>query len=188
MTAASRRCLVVINQTSGGDELVRAIEERLVSGCCWFHLVVFLPRPPDFYESALAAYAGDRLDDPEALSASRRALEGHLGRFHQAGAQGQGEVGGLAPLKRIRALTRYQQFDEVILCTPPAGLSRLVGRDLPRRIERDCRLPVTRIHQAWTATGPWCREELWAGDTNQPLGATGSPDARDRPGRSPRQR
>jgi hypothetical protein len=62
--AAARRCLVAINQTAGGDELVRVIEDRQASGPCWFHLVVFLPRPPDLYESALASYAGDRLDDP----------------------------------------------------------------------------------------------------------------------------
>ena len=64
MRAAARRCLVAINQTAGGDELVRVIEDRQASGPCWFHLVVFLPRPPDLYESALASYAGDRLDDP----------------------------------------------------------------------------------------------------------------------------
>jgi hypothetical protein len=179
MMAASRRCLVVMNQTAGGDELVRALEDRLASGPCWFHLVVFLPRLPDFYESALVAYAGDRLDDRQAQSASREVLEGHLGRFRHAGARGHGEVGGLDPLKRIIALTRPQQFDEVILCTPPGGLSRVAGRDLPRRVERNCRLPATRIYPPWTAPGPWHRGGLEP--DGQPAGRpNGLPDAAHR--------
>jgi hypothetical protein len=73
------RChLVVINQTSSSEEqaeLMRAIRARMATGPCRFHLLVNLNRPGDVYESVIAAYAGDRLDDNKAVSAARRVLQ-----------------------------------------------------------------------------------------------------------------
>jgi hypothetical protein len=64
--------LVAINQTPGSEEeveLMRAIRARMATGPCRFHLLVNLHRPADVYESVVAAYAGDRLDDNQAVSA-----------------------------------------------------------------------------------------------------------------------
>ncbi len=73
------RCyLVVINQTPGSEEqveLMRAIRERMATGPCRFHLLVNLNRPGDVYESVTAAYAGDQLDDNEAVSSPSRPAE-----------------------------------------------------------------------------------------------------------------
>jgi hypothetical protein len=149
---ALRYYLVVINQTPGGEEqveLMRAIRARTATGPCRFHLLVNLNRPGDVYESVTAAYAGDRLDDNEAVTAARRVLQNLLGLLREAGAQVEGQIGGLNPLKTIRAASSRRRFDGIILCTPPPGISRWFRRDLLRRVEQACGLPVIYVPVRW---------------------------------------
>jgi hypothetical protein len=147
------RCyLVAINRTPGSEEqveLMRAIRARMATGPCRFHLLVNLNRPGDVYESVTAAYAGDRLDDNEAVTAARRVLHHVLGLLGEAGAQVEGELGGLNPLKSIRAASSRRRFDGIILCTPPPGISCWFGRDLFHRVEQPCGLPVTYVPGRW---------------------------------------
>jgi hypothetical protein len=44
-----------------------------------------------------------------------------------------------------RALERQDGFDEIIVSTLPAGLSRWVKKDVPRRIARLTDMPVTTV-------------------------------------------
>ncbi len=38
-----------------------------------------------------------------------------------------------------------QNFDEIIISTLPSGISRWLGMDLPHRVERQFKLPVTTV-------------------------------------------
>jgi hypothetical protein len=56
-----------------------------------------------------------------------------------------GEVGDASPMQAIADAVRHQRFDEMILSTFPASVSRWVKLDLPQRVKRRYGLPVTHV-------------------------------------------
>jgi hypothetical protein len=130
-----RRYLVVANQTLGGEPLADAVRELVQKGSSAFHVVVPATQPADhavWTEGEAHAIAQERLD---------RALA----RFRDLGAEVEGEVGDERPMDAIRDALRGREFAGIILSTLPPGVSRWLGQDLPHRVERTFRLPVTHV-------------------------------------------
>ncbi len=132
---ATRRYLVVANQTLGGEHLAEKVRACLAAGPSTFHVVVPATQPRDH-----AVWT-----EGEARAIAQRRLERALERFAKMGAEAEGEVGDEQPLDAIADAMRDQDFDEVILSTLPPGLSRWLKQDLPHRVERGCGVPVTHV-------------------------------------------
>jgi hypothetical protein len=170
-----RRYLVVANQTLGGEELWAAIRERMAGGECHFHLVVpatpasqldpaLTPEP--------ARGAGPRAAEPEGLDRTtarelledeladaaprdsgedlgrqlaRRRMRHQLDRMRELGASVSGEIGVADPVDAVRVVLHRWEFDEVLLSTLPGRRSRWQAADLPTKIRRQFKLPVTQV-------------------------------------------
>lgn len=119
--------LIVAYRTAATPKLLEAVRERTRRGPCAFTLLV--PKPywdPDTEESAAVL----ELAIPLLESASGT----HVG----------GIIGDSDPVVAVRSALEHGRFDEVIVSTLPAHVSRWLHRDLPRRIEQ-LGLPVSVI-------------------------------------------
>ena len=176
-----RRCLVVANQTLGGDELLACVRERMRAGPCHFHVLVpATPADqldPDSIPESVKVASAPPPADPDRLHArteledeieeihvdhpgedlgralARAHLREALARLRELDADAAGEVGVADPLEAIGVVLHRLEFDEVILSTLPERRSRWLAMDLPSRIQRTYKLPVTRV------TGPPHRPE-----------------------------
>ena len=176
-----RRYLVVANQTLGGDELWAAIRERMAGGDCHFHLLVpATPAsqldPSLTPEATRTAGAGgaepegldrktarqlleDELDDADPKDSSedlgrqlaRRRMRHELDRMRELGASVSGEIGVPDPVDAVGVVLHRWEFDEVLLSTLPGRRSRWQAADLPTKIRRGFKLPVTQITGKTTA-------------------------------------
>jgi hypothetical protein len=130
-----RRYLLVANQTLGGEHLIERVRQLMAEGPCRFHVLV--PATPSaeqltWTEGEASAIAQHRLD---------RALD----QFGNVGATADGEVADKDPILAIRDALQREEFDEIILSTLPAGISRWLKLDLPSRVASHFGLPVTHI-------------------------------------------
>jgi hypothetical protein len=151
-----RRILVVANRTLGGEFLLEAIKARVTEGPCEFRLLVpaVASREGGDADSSSAGtawrgtarQAGDYLlpAEPDYSQALQR-LEYGLDQFRRVGATVNGDVVGSNVLGAIADALRVHEFDEIIVSTLPSGVSRWLHQDLPRRVKRKFRLPVTVI-------------------------------------------
>jgi hypothetical protein len=130
-----RRYLVVANRTVGGAHLVAKVRERLAAGPSQFHVLVPASHP---VRDLTWTEGGDR-------AAAEERLEEALAGFRELGADVTGEVGDAQPLEAIGDVLRRERFDEIILSTLPPGISRWLGQDLPRRVDKQFKLPVHHV-------------------------------------------
>ena len=125
--AQTTRVLVVAHRTAATPALIDAVHERAARGPCRFTLLV--PRPywdPDTDEAALTLEL--------AIPLLEQAAGGHV----------DGRVGDHDPFEAVRAALAAEPFDEAIVSTLPARVSRWLHRDLPCRVEQ-LGLPVTVV-------------------------------------------
>lgn len=130
-----RRYLVVANQTLGGPQLILKIREALAQGPCAFHFLVPATPPQDhatWTEGEAGALAGERLDSA-------------LARARELGVEADGSVGDPNPVQAIADVLATRAFDEIIVSTLPAGISRWLRLDLLHRVERRFDMPVTHV-------------------------------------------
>lgn len=130
-----RRYLVVANLTLGGEHLTEQLEKCVAEGPCAFHVLVPASADPHVWTHDLASdydLAAQRLDE---------ALE----RFGALHAEVTGEVGDHRPVDAVLDVLRRKPFDEVILSTLPAGISRWLRLDLVNRVRRAVDIPVTHV-------------------------------------------
>jgi hypothetical protein len=121
------RVLIVAHRTAATPALIDAVRERAARGPCRFALLV--PRPywdPDTDEAALTLEL--------AIPLLEEAARGHV----------DGLVGDHDPLVAVRDALAVEAFDEAIISTLPARVSRWLHRDLPSRVEQ-LGLPVTLV-------------------------------------------
>lgn len=148
------RYLIVANQTLGGAELERTIRERIEHGEGRFYVVVpmvepdhevvnWAPQDPMFGAPLHTEVSADALE--EARKRSERRLTAMLDKVTSLGGQAEGEVGSTDPGMAVEAVLERERFDEVIVSTLPAGISRWVRMDLPSRVQRMADCPVTTV-------------------------------------------
>ena len=157
-----KRYLVVANQTLGGADLRTAVHERAASGPAHFHVLVPDTRgehhagswaggfgAPAGGQGGAVFVAAGSVGGPESgddvTRLARHRLREMLHQVSEAGADVDGEIGAPEPLEAIRQVLQGQQFDEILLSTLPAGLSRWLRMDLPSRVQRVFDGPVTVI-------------------------------------------
>lgn len=91
----------------------------------------------------------DVADDRKAVDEARRRTHHRLARIldriRAAGGEADGEIGDPDPYTAAKNALERHTFDEVIVSTLPAGISRWLKVDLPSRLERVAEVPVTAI-------------------------------------------
>jgi hypothetical protein len=125
--SASRRILVVANRTAATPALIDEVRRCASEGACRFTLLV--PRAfwdPDTEESAITLELAIPLLD------------------EAAGSHVEGMLGDTDPFAAVSAALADGQYDEIIISTLPARVSRWLHLDLPARVQR-LGLPVTVI-------------------------------------------
>jgi hypothetical protein len=115
--------LVVANVTATSDELLAALKERAERGACRYTLV--MPRSGPDAEQHLS----------DALETMRKAGLGKV----------SGKTGDPDPVVAAMELWDPMQFDEIVVSTLPTGMSRWLGLDLPRRLEKLTGVPVQHV-------------------------------------------
>jgi hypothetical protein len=147
-----RRILVVANQTVGGEELAEVVKARVAQEPCEFWLLVPATPPADQPLGFAAAVADAPVTMPrsiqvggDAFALARKRLRHGLDRLRGLGATAHGDVGSGNPLEAIREAVARREFDEIIISTLPSGVSRWLRQDLPHRVERQFKLPLTVV-------------------------------------------
>ena len=174
-----RHVLVVANQTVASPALWKVLQRRVDAGAS-FHVVVpatganELARIAALGSDPLAGFPINVADlDPGIgeAGARRRAqerLDTLLTQLREAGAEAVGEIGDEDPMAAIAAAVkspegRKRPFDEIVLSTLPAGMSKWLSLDLPNRVARKFNLPVRHV------------ESLAVGDEEYPTRPTAGP-------------
>jgi nucleotide-binding universal stress UspA family protein len=146
------RYLVVANQTLGGDELARKLEELTADEPCALRFLVPVTDTEGNHQwdyPPIDRVIPDAHEIATALAAGR--LEHELARMRRAGVEATGEVVDADPIGRVQKELAGESFDAVVVCTLPRRLSRWLLTDLPHRVARLSPVPV--IHVEGTA-GP----------------------------------
>ncbi len=140
------RYLIVANQTLGGEQLTARITALLDAGPATLRFAVPVTDtegtqqwdypPTDRYIPSAHQVATWLAEDR---------LRRELSRLRSMGVDADGEVVAANPVDYIRDLTSRETFDEVIVSTLPATLSRWLRLDLPHRLARGLSVPVSHI-------------------------------------------
>jgi GABA permease len=150
--------LLVANQTATSEPLFNAVRDRIAEGSCEFTLVMPITSagdvthsPARFVEGGGWADVGrsdSRATPDDRFRVARQRLDDALGRLRELGASVTGEVGQEDPFAAVVEMTKRHKFDEIIISTLPRRVSRWLRQDVPSRVERKTRLPVTVVSQA----------------------------------------
>ena len=125
------RVLVVANRTAGSPELLNALCERGSAR----HVAVTLLVPATW----------DVVDPHGGRETAERNLAAALRRLRAEGLVADGTVGNPDPLVAVRDIWDPAHFDEIIVSTLPAPVSKWLKLDLPRRVRRLTGVDVTHI-------------------------------------------
>ena len=135
-SSSTARILVVAHKTAATPALLDAVRTRRAAGPASFTLLV--PAPVSGLERALSADHPDTSEADAVLALALPLLE------EAAGAPVAGMVGDPSPLEAIQDAVNVHGFDEIILSTLPAHVSRWLHLDLPHKLI-GLGLPVTTI-------------------------------------------
>jgi len=151
-----RRYLIVANRTLARNIVPRLVAKRMAAGPSEFHVLV--PASRSKHTRQLMALAGDPMSgytpvDVEGLRAARandtESAHERLATFEtkldDLGATFTSEVGDPDALRAVARVMERSSFDEVIVSTGPAPISRWLRLDLPSRIERAHNVSVMTI-------------------------------------------
>jgi hypothetical protein len=120
------RVLILAHKTADSPHLIDAVKHRAAAGSCRFTLLV--PTSP---------HGLHRVMDPEdhGIPEAEVRLSAALPLLSRAaGSDVDGIVGAHEPLAAVQDALNLLGFDEVIVSTLPARLSRWLELDLPRKI------------------------------------------------------
>jgi hypothetical protein len=130
------RVLVVAHRTAATPALLEAVRRRAAQGPSVVTLLV-----PN------SAHGLHRVTDPEdqAADEAQSVLELALPLLEDAaGAHVEGIIGDPNPLNAVQDAVNLRGFDEIIISTLPAHVSRWLKLDLPHKLE-GLGLPVTTV-------------------------------------------
>lgn len=159
------RCLIVANQTLGGDALNREVQDCISGDISAFYVVVPMTKVEHEATAWTGGFALGESGTPEqaraAMEENARRFEAELGearrraqrrlelmieKIESVGGEAEGEIGIDDPLEATRVvLEREPRFDEIIVSTLPGGVSRWLKMDLPNRVARMTDVPVVTI-------------------------------------------
>jgi hypothetical protein len=146
------RYLVLANQTLDSDELMDLVRERAAAGPSEFWLVVPATPVKDLASNAVAIpmpVMGGVLTLPGPPEEARRLaqinLDAAVKKMTGAGVTVSGTVSDPDPMRAVEGAMADRDFDEIIVATLPARLSRWRHHDLPARLEQQFHLPVTHV-------------------------------------------
>jgi hypothetical protein len=146
------RYLVVANQTLDSDELMDLVRERVAAGPSEFWLVVPATPVKDLASNAVAMpmpVMGGVLNLPGPPAEARRLaqikLDAAVKKLTGAGAAAGGAVSDADPMHAAKEAMAGGEFDEIIVSTLPARVSRWLHQDLPARLEHHFHVPVTHV-------------------------------------------
>jgi len=130
------RYLVIANQTIESPLLLETIQHRIESAPATFHLLV-----PEDHSS------GATWDENQARAAAKARLAEGISYFadHRIPMTGEVDTTPVDGVSNILVREGAGAFDEIIISTLPATLSRWLKLDAPSRIQRMTHLPVTHI-------------------------------------------
>jgi hypothetical protein len=133
-----RRVLVVANRTAATPGLIQAVRDRAAKGPATFTLLV--PQQTGTIHR-LASTEDEHTDPSEADSV----LELAIPLLQEAaGGPVEGSTGDPDPLTAIQDAVNVQGYDEIILSTLPARVSRWLKLDLVHKLD-GLGLPVTHV-------------------------------------------
>jgi hypothetical protein len=145
--------LIVANRTVGGDALAAEVRRRLDAGPCRFHLLVPVHQPV-----AAAVAIGSAVGDAANMSptasfemvderrAARDRLEFGLEWLRTLDATATGELStDEDAVCAVARIVEAAPIDDVIVSTLPTPVSRWLRQDLPSRVQRRVKLPVTVV-------------------------------------------
>ncbi|MHB8491627.1 MAG: hypothetical protein ACYDA6_05350 [Solirubrobacteraceae bacterium] len=139
-SSVSRRVLVVAHKTASTQPLLEAVRESAQRGPCTFTLLV-----------PSAAHGLHRVVDPQDQSAgeAQKVLDQAVPALREAsGMPVEGLVGDADPMAAVHdAINLHGPFDEAIVSTLGARVSRWLRLDLPHKIA-GMGLPVTTVTPA----------------------------------------
>ena len=145
MASEPARVLVVAHRTAATPPLIEAVRERAAHGPARFTLLV-----PHLTRGL------HRLVDPEDVESteSEAVLELAVPLLEEAaGGPVEGMTGDHEPLAAIQDAVNLRGFDEIIISTLPARVSRWLRLDLPSKV-RGLGLPVTHVEAAERVSAP----------------------------------
>jgi GABA permease len=146
------RHLVVANQSLDSEELMQLVRERVAAGPAQFWFVVPATPVKDLATNVMpipmpVMGGTPTLPAPpaEARKLAQAKLDAVLQKLTAAGVRANGTVGDPDPVRAVEEATATGEFDEIIVSTLPARVSRWLHQDLPGRLERRFHLPVTHV-------------------------------------------
>jgi len=144
-SSAPARVLVVAHKTAATPGLIEAVRERAARGNATFTLLV-----PN------AAHGLHKVVDPEdqETNEAQEVLELAIPLLEKAaGASVEGMVGDPTPMHAIQDAINLHGFDEVIISTLPARVSKWLRLDLPSKVS-GLGLPATTVTAEERASTP----------------------------------
>ncbi len=147
-----RRYLIVANQTLHADEMVDRI--RVLAGAGPARFTVVVPATTTAGHVAPVAVSSGLGADPDGAALAAWRLRHLLDVLDAEGITAEGQVGDPDPFRAVSDVVRRQGVDEVVVGTLPTSLSRWMAADLPRRIEHQLNLPVSRVEAAGREPDP----------------------------------
>jgi hypothetical protein len=144
-----QRILIVANQTLGGHELAETVRERVDAGATDLWIVVPATAPRDHAPVSIAG-AGALFPlvgpaDTDAYELAERRLDEARERFTGLGVEVGGEVGDPDPFAAVSEVLKQREFDEIVVSTLPTVASHWLRTDLPSRLHRKFKVPVTTV-------------------------------------------
>ncbi len=148
------RILVVANRTLGSSDLLQSIQDRMAKGPCEFTLLV--PAIPHARRESTMETLTRRITNlpvtDEARGADEADYEHARGRvafgieqLQKLGADVDGEVGNPNPVRAVQDALSRDKYDEIILSTLPKRVGGWLSQDLPNKVKRKFKGPVTVV-------------------------------------------
>jgi hypothetical protein len=135
-SSAPARVLVVAHKTAATPALIEAVRERAQRSPAKFTLLV--PNPVHGLHTVVDAEDVEEGEGQQVLELAIPLLE------DAAGGRVEGMVGDPSPMNAIQDAINIHGFDEVIISTLPARVSKWLKLDLPSKVG-GLGLPVTTV-------------------------------------------
>jgi hypothetical protein len=135
-SSAPTRVLIVAAKTAATPALIEAVRQRAARGPCTFTLLV--PNPTHGLHTVVDPEDQTTGEAETIIALAQPLLE------DAAGAKIETMVGDTRPLDAVQDAVNLNDFDEIILSTLPARVSKWLKLDLPSKVKA-LGLPVTTI-------------------------------------------